>query len=78
MNCADTPKSCAPPEITVLLQPEDREISLLRPKTVLQLLRKLDIRRGTALVIREGALLTEDRQILPGERIIVRRVTSSG
>lgn len=67
-----------PPSITVLLQPEGREFSLPRPKTVLQLLGKLDIRRGTALVIRDGGLLTEDRQILPGDHITVRIVTSSG
>lgn len=49
-----------------------------RPKTVLQLLRKLDIRRGAALVIRDGGLLTPDREILPNDSIIVRIVTSSG
>lgn len=68
----------APREITVLLQPEGREFALPRPKTVLQLLHRLDIRPGTALVIREGGLLTPDRAILPGERITVRLVTSSG
>ena len=66
------------PEITVLLQPEGREFAMPRPKTVLQLLKKLDIRCGTALVIRDGGLLTQDRQILPGEHITVRIVTSSG
>jgi len=67
-----------PPQITVLLQPEGREFALPRPKTVLQLLHKLDIRPGAALVIREGGLLTQDRQILPGDYITVRLVTSSG
>ena len=70
------------PQVTVLLQPEGREFSLPRPKTALQLLRKLDIRLGTALVIRgngrENELLTHDRQILPGDHITVRIVTSSG
>jgi len=66
------------PQITILLQPDGREFALPRPKTVLQLLHKLDIRPGTALVIREGGLLTQDRQILPGEHITVRLVTSSG
>lgn len=64
--------------ITLLLQPEGREFEFPRPKTVLQLLRKLDIRRGTALVIRNGGLLTEDCRIFPGEHITVRIVTSSG
>lgn len=74
----DRAKDYIPPQITVVLQPEDREFSLPRPKTVLQLLRRLDIRRGSALIIRDGGLLTEDRQILPGDRITVRLVTSSG
>ncbi len=74
----DIPKDYTPPHITVLLQPEGREFALPRPKTVLQLLRKLEIRRGAALVIRNGGLLTEDRQVLPGDHITVRLVTSSG
>ena len=68
----------APATVTVRLEPEGREVLLPWPKTVLQLLRKLDIRRGTALVIRDGGLLTEDRRVLPGEHITVRTVTSSG
>ncbi len=66
------------PEITVTLEPADRTFALPRPKTALQLLRKLEIRPGTALVIRAGELLTPDRQILTGDEIIVRIVTSSG
>lgn len=66
------------PEITVLLQPGDRQITMPRPKTVQQLLRKLEIKRCTALVIRDGILLTEDRAILPGDSITIRLVTSSG
>ena len=68
----------APKEITLLLQPEGKETAVPRPKTVLQLLKRLDIRPGTALVIREGGLLTPDRAIMPGEHITVRLVTSSG
>lgn len=68
----------APQEITVLLQPEGKEFAMPRPKTVLQLLHRLDVRPGTALVIREGGLLTPDRAILPGEHVTVRLVTSSG
>jgi sulfur carrier protein len=71
-------KNTSPPSITLLLQPEGKELALPRPKTVLQLLGRLGIRRGTALVIRNGALLTPDRAILPGDHITVRVVTSSG
>ncbi len=49
-----------------------------RPKTVSQLLARLGIRQGTALVIREGELLTPDRRIENGETIIVRSVVSQG
>lgn len=66
------------PTITVILQPQEKTISLPRPKTVLQLLGKLGIRRGTALVIRDGELLTQDRAILKDDVITVRIVTSSG
>ena len=65
-------------EITVLLQPQGKSITIPRPKTVQQLLRKLDIKAGTALVIRDGGLLTQDRHIQPGDCITVRIVTSSG
>ena len=65
-------------EITVLLQPQGKSITIPRPKTVQQLLRKLDIKAGTALVIRDGGLLTQDRQLTPGDCITVRRGTSSG
>jgi sulfur carrier protein len=67
-----------PPQITVLLQPQNKELHLPRPKSVRQLLHKLDIRPGTALVIRDNGLLTDDREILPGDSITVRLVTSSG
>ena len=66
------------PTITVILQPQEKTISLTRPKTVLQLLDKLGIRRGTALVIRDGELLTQDRAIQKDDVITVRIVTSSG
>ena len=67
-----------PSEITVILQPGEKRFAMPRPKSALQLLRKLDIRPGTALVIRDQGLLTPDREILPNEVITVRVVTSSG
>lgn len=65
-------------EIQVLLQPEETAFSMPRPKTVLQLLHRLGIRPGTALVIREGRLLTPDRRIENGDAVTVRIVTSAG
>ena len=64
--------------ISVLLQPEDKECTLPRPKNAQQLLKTLGLRPCTALVAREGELLTPDRAIYPDDRLLVRQVTSSG
>ncbi|MDL2266501.1 hypothetical protein LJC46_00750 [Desulfovibrio sp. OttesenSCG-928-G15] len=66
------------PEVQILLEPEGKSFSMPRPKTVLQLLNKLGIRRSTALVIRNGGLLTPDQRIFPNDAVTVRIVTSSG
>ncbi len=67
-----------PPTVTVRLEPAGRTLVLPRPKTVLMLLKALEIRRGTALVIRDGGLLTPDREVRPGDEFTVRIVTSAG
>lgn len=74
-----------PAQITLRLEPENKTMSVDRPKTVLQLLHRLQLRHTACLVIREPvlegekrALLTPDQRILPGESITVRKVTSSG
>lgn len=69
-------KGCA--TITLELQPEGRICTMERPKTVRQLLDRLDLLEETALVIRDGTLLTPDLAIRPGDSIIVRQVTSRG
>ncbi len=68
----------APPTVFVRLEPAGRDLELPRPKNVLMLLRALQIRPGSALVIRAGGLLTQDREVSPGDRIEVRLTTSSG
>ena len=65
-------------QVTVLLQPEDKHLSLPRPKTVRQLLQALGIGEECALVARGGELLTPDRQIWPDDDLLVRKVASSG
>ncbi len=65
-------------QVTVLLQPEDKQISLPRPKTVRQLLQALGIGEECAIVARGGELLTPDRQIWPDDDLLVRKVASSG
>lgn len=74
----ETKPPYSPAEITVILQPDEKNFAMPRPKSALQLLRKLNIRPGTALVIRDQGLLTPDREILPNDVITVRIVTSSG
>jgi sulfur carrier protein ThiS len=73
-----TKNTYAPAIVNVFLQPEDRELTLPRPKNAQQLLTALGLRSCTALVAREGELLTPDRAIYPGDRLLVRKVTSSG
>lgn len=64
--------------VTVLLQPEERSLTLRRPKTARQLLEALGLMEETALVARGGELLTPDRRIWPGDELLVRVVTSAG
>ncbi len=64
--------------ITVLLQPEEKTFTLPRPKTARQLLEALNLQEETALVARDGELLTPDRRIYTGDSVLVRKVTSSG
>lgn len=66
------------PAVTVLLQPEEKTLVLPRPKTVRQLLAALGLAEETALVARDGQLLTPDRHVWPGDALLVRKVASSG
>lgn len=65
-------------QITVRLEPQGKSLSMPRPKTVWQLMNRLGLKPCSALIIREGGLLTRDREILPGDVITVRSVVSSG
>ncbi len=64
--------------VTVLLQPEETRLSLPRPKTARQLLEALNLAEESALVARNGDLLTPDRRIWPDDDLLVRKVASSG
>lgn len=64
--------------VTVLVQPEEKYLSLPRPKTSRQLLAALGLAEETALVARNGQLLTPDRRIWPNDDLLVRKVASSG
>lgn len=67
-----------PATVTVRLQPEEKRLTLTRPKTVRQLLDALGLAEETALVARDGQLLTPDRRIWPNDDLLVRKVASSG
>ena len=73
-----TKDAYAPATVSVLLQPEEKEFIVPRPKNAQQLLQILGLRSCAALVAREGELLTPDRAVYPGDRLLVRKVTSSG
>ncbi len=64
--------------ITLTMQPTGGTRTVPRPKTVRQLLDRLGLLEETALVIRDGTLLTPDLAIQPGEHITVRSITSRG
>lgn len=66
--------------VTVQLQPGRSEFELprARAKNVARLLEELGLRQGTAIVARDGILLTPDVPLYPGQTLLVRKVMSSG
>ena len=66
------------PVLSVHLEPEGKDLELERVKTVRQLFQVLGIQEETALVARDGKLLTPDRHLYSGQHILVRKVTSRG
>ena len=79
-DTTDSRKEWIPATLQVLLQPEERELELPRAKAknVARLLETLGLRQGTALVARDGTLLTPDVPLYPGQTILVRKVMSVG
>ena len=66
--------------VTVQLQPGRSafELPRTRAKNVARLLEELGLRQGTAIVARDGILLTPDVPLYPGQTLLVRKVMSSG
>ena len=66
--------------VTVQLQPGRSEFELPRARAnnVARLLEELGLRQGTAIVARDGILLTPDVPLYPGQTLLVRKVMSSG
>ena len=73
-----TEENMNPYQATVTLEPGNKVISMVRPRSVTQLLNRLNLKPGQVLVIRDGGLLTPDREIMPGDQITLRNVTSAG
>lgn len=64
--------------IVVRLEPEGKTLTFDRLNTALQLLNRLGLRPGEALVARAGQLLTPDRKLGQGDELMVRVVVSRG
>jgi sulfur carrier protein len=67
-----------PEPIWVKIEPDQETKRFKGLNTVLQLLNRLGLRVNSALIIREGQLLTPDQRLNPGDQITVRLVTSRG
>ncbi len=68
------------PVLHVLLQPEETRMDIPRSrgKTVARLMHHLGLKPGSAIVARNGVLLTPDVRLFGGQEILVRKVMSTG
>jgi sulfur carrier protein ThiS len=64
--------------VKVTLRNPDRVVEVTGPKTVLDLLHKLEVVPESVLVIRQSTLLTREERIGPDDNIEVRPVLSGG
>jgi sulfur carrier protein len=64
--------------VKVKLRNPDRQVEVTGPKTVVDLLRSLDIVPEAVLVIREATLLTRDEGLAEDDELEVRPVLSGG
>ena len=64
--------------IEVTTQPGGERFTFERLNTVTQLLGKLGLKYTRVIVIRGDELLTQDRRIQRGDRLVVRHVVSRG
>lgn len=64
--------------VLVRVLPDEKWLSVPRPKLARQLLAAFGLLEETALVIRDGKLLTPDRHIWPDDKIVLKIVASRG
>jgi sulfur carrier protein len=64
--------------VKVRLRNPDRTVEVDGPKTVLDLLKQLEIVPESVLVIRDSTLLTRDERLGPTDELEVRPVLSGG
>lgn len=64
--------------IEVVVEPGGERFTFERLNTVIQLLGKLGLKYTRVIVIRGDELLTQDRRLFQGDRIVVRHVVSRG
>jgi sulfur carrier protein len=64
--------------VKVVLRNPRREVEVEGPMSVERLLRRLDVRRESVLVIRNGALVPGDGMLADADEVEVRPVISGG
>jgi sulfur carrier protein len=64
--------------VKVRLRNPDRTVEVSGPKTVVELLKQLDIVPEAVLVIRDSTLLTRDVDLIDSDELEVRPVLSGG
>lgn len=56
----------------------DRDVEVMGPRRVRELLAELAIDPDTVLVIRDGSLITREERVEDGDRVEIRPVISGG
>ncbi len=79
-NIADKENYVPALPITVHLQPEEKTIEIPRhqARTVKRLFDFLGIKLCTAIVVRNETLLTHDLPLFSGDKLLVRKIQSTG
>jgi sulfur carrier protein ThiS len=64
--------------VRVHIRNPDRDVEVMGPRRVRELLAELAIDPDTVLVIRDGSLITREERVEDGDRVEIRPVISGG